>query len=176
MEFSKLVANRQSTRSYNPDRAVEDEKIMAILNSVRLSPSACNSQPYHFTVCKGETAKSVAKATIGLGMNKFSVDAPVIIVVSERPYNVTAGLGAKVKKNDYRSMDIGIAVSLLTLEATAQGLGTCILGYFDEGKIQSICKIKDRVRLVVTLGYPCDGDVIRNKKRKSLEELVTFID
>ncbi len=176
MEFSKLVLNRQSTRSYNPNKTVEDEKITAILESVRLSPSACNSQPYHFTICKGETAKQVAKATMGLGMNKFAIDAPVIIVVSEKPYNPTASLGAKVKHNDYRSIDIGIAVSYLTLEATEQGLGTCILGWFDEAKIKSICNIKERVRLVVTLGYPANDDVLRKKKRKSINELVCYID
>ena len=176
MEFSKLVLHRQSTRNFNPNKEIEEDKINLILESARLAPSACNSQPYHFTVCKGETAKQVAKATMSMGLNKFSIDAPVIIVVSEKPYNPTAGLGAKVKHNDYRSIDIGIAVSYLTLEATNQGLGSCIIGWFDELAIKSVCKIKDRVRLVVALGYPSDCDVLRTKKRKKITELVSAID
>ncbi len=174
MNFIELANNRQSTRSYNLDRKVEPEKIQAILESVRLAPSACNGQPYHFTVCTGELAYKVAKATTSMGMNKFALNAPIIIVVSEKPYVATAALGAKLKSNDYRSIDIGIAVSYLTLEATAQGLGSCILGWFDEAEIQKLIKSKDKIRLVVTLGYPIDGDPIRKKKRKSLDELITI--
>ena len=176
MEFSNLVLNRQSTRNYNKNKMIEPEKVTAVLQIARLAPSACNGQPYHFTVVTGEKKNQVAKATMGLGMNKFSIDAPVIIVVSEKPYVPTAGLGAKVLNNDYRSIDIGIAVSYLTLEATNQGLGTCILGWFDESKIKTICNIKEKVRLVITLGYPSENDVLRSKKRKDLEELISYID
>ena len=139
MDFTEIAKNRYSCRSYDATREVEDEKIKAILESTILSPSACNSQPYHFTVCKGEKAKEVAKATQSMGMNKFASDAPVMIVISEGDYNKTASLGAKVKGNDYRSIDIGIATAYLTAEATAQGLGTCILGWFDDKKIRKIC-------------------------------------
>lgn len=176
MEFSNLVLNRQSTRSYNKEKTVEPEKLNAVLQSARLAPSACNGQPYHFTVVTGEIKNQVAKATMGLGMNKFSIDAPVIIVVSEKSYLPTAGLGAKVLHNDYRSIDIGIAVSYLTLEATNQGLGSCIIGWFDQSKIKSICNIKENVRLVITLGYPSENDVLRSKKRKGIDELITYID
>ncbi len=174
MNFLEIANIRQSTRNYNSERQVEPEKIQAILEAVRLAPSACNGQPYHFTICKGELAYKVAKATTSMGMNKFALKAPIIIVVSEKPYVATAALGAKLKNNDYRSIDIGIAVSYLTLEATAQGLGSCILGWFDEAEIQSTIKSKDKIRLVITLGYPVDGDPIRKKKRKSLDELVTI--
>ena len=100
----------------------------AVLQSARLAPSACNGQPYHITVCKGETAKKVAKATQKMGMNKFSTNAPVLLVLSEMPYVASAAFGARVKKNDYRSIDIGIVTAYLTAEATAQGISTCILG------------------------------------------------
>ena len=175
MDFTTLVNTRQSTRNYIKDKPVEEDKILKILNVVRLSPSACNGQPYHFTVLSGEKANLVAKATTSMGMNKFSLDAPTVIVISEKPYVPTAAFGAKIKDNDYRSIDIGIAVSNLTLKATELGLGSCILGWFDEKEIQKICNIKDKIRLVVTLGYPKEGDIIRNKKRKKLDELVTFI-
>ena len=125
------------------------------------------------TVCKGEAASKVAAATMGMGMNKFASQAPVVIVVSEEPYNKTAALGAKVKGNDYRSIDIGIAVAYLTAEATAQGLGTCILGWLDDSKIRAICGLEYPVRLVITLGYAKEGDKLRSKKRKELTELVT---
>ena len=173
MNFYEIAQNRQSCRSYDASHAVEEDKLNAILEAVRLAPSACNGQPYHLTVCRGEVAQEVAKATMGMGLNKFSIDAPVLIVISEEPYCKTAALGAKVKGNDYRSIDIGIAAAYLTAEATAQGLDTCILGWLDDEKIRKICSLSHPVRLVITLGYAKEGDKHREKKRKEIDELVT---
>ena len=176
MNFTEIAETRQSCRSYDPDRAVEQEKIDSILASARLSPSACNGQPYFITVCRGEAAKKVAKATQGMGMNKFAADAPVLLVISEMPYVKTAALGAKVKKNDYRSIDIGIAAAYITAEATAQGLGTCILGWFDDSEIREICGIEGTVRLVITLGYANADDKLCEKKRKAMNELAKIVE
>lgn len=173
MNFTEIANARQSCRSYDPTKAVEEEKLLAVLEAARLAPSACNAQPYHFTVCSGENAKLAAKATMGMGMNKFAADAPVLIVVSEAAYSKTAAMGAKVKGNDYRSMDIGIAVAYLTAEATAQGLSTCILGWLDDGKLRELCHLDAPVRLVITLGYAKEDDKLRDKKRKDLDQLVT---
>ena len=174
MNFMEIANTRQSCRAYDEGRIVEREKLDAILEAARLAPSACNGQPYHFTVCKGDTAREVAKATQGLGMNKFAAQAPVLIVISEMPYVKSAAMGAKVKNNDYRSIDIGITTAYLTAEAAAQGLGTCILGWFDDDKIRSICNLSYPARLVITVGYPKD-DTVRAKKRKEITELVTEI-
>ena len=174
MNFMEIAHNRQSVRGYDEARVVEREKLDAILEAARLAPSACNGQPYHFTVVKGDLAKEVAKATQGMGMNKFASQAPVLIVISEMPYVKSAAMGAKVKNNDYRSIDIGITTAYLTAEAAAQGLGTCILGWFDDDKIRKLCGIEYPVRLVITVGYPKD-ETVRPKKRKALTELVTEI-
>lgn len=173
MDFLEIAKQRQSCRSYDETRPVEQAKLNAVLEAARLAPSACNGQPYHFTVCRGEAAKAVALATRGLGMNKFAVQAPVVIVVSEQPYVKSAAMGARVKNNDYRSIDIGIATAYLTAEATTQGLSTCILGWLDDGKIRDICGLDQPVRLVITLGYAKKGETLRNKVRKELRELVS---
>lgn len=175
MNFTEIAQNRYSCRSYDAEKVVENEKIKAILESAILSPSACNSQPYHFTVCNGEKAKEVAKATQGMGMNKFTSDAPVMIVISEANYNKTAAIGAKMKDNDYRSIDIGIVTAFLTAEATVQGLGTCILGWFDDKKIRKICGIETPVRLVVCLGYAKEDAAVPTKKRKTYDQLVSEV-
>jgi len=174
MNFMEIAQTRQSCRAYDEGRIVEREKLDAILEAARLAPSACNGQPYHFTVCKGDAAREVAKATQGMGMNKFASQAPVLIVISEMPYVKSAAMGARVKNNDYRSIDIGITTAYLTAEAAAQGLGTCILGWFDDEKIRKICNLSYPARLVITLGYPKD-DTVRPKKRKDMAELVTEI-
>ena len=98
MNFTQIAMTRQSCRSYDPSKDVEDEKLRAILESAILSPSACNGQPYHITVCKGNKAREVSDHVTGLGMNKFAKDAPVMIVISEDDYIATAAFGSKVKK------------------------------------------------------------------------------
>ncbi len=176
MNFTEIAENRQSCRSYDPDRGVEQEKLDRILSAARLAPSACNGQPYFITVCKGEAAKKAAKATQEMGMNKFASDAPVLLVLSEMPYVKTAALGSKVKKNDYRSMDIGIAAAYITAEAAAQGLATCILGWLNDSEIREICGVDGAVRLVITLGYAKADDKLRTKKRKDMDELVKVVE
>ena len=175
MNFMEIATLRQSCRSYDETRPVEQEKLDAILAAARLAPSACNGQPYHITVCRGDKAKEAAEATMGMGMNKFATQAPVVIVISEMPYVKSAAVGAKVKKNDYRSIDIGIVTAYLTAEATAQGLSTCILGWLDDEKLRKICGVEHPVRLVITLGYAKDTDVLRTKKRKDIRELTTVL-
>ena len=176
MNFTEIAQKRQSCRNYDSEREVEQHKLEAILETARIAPSACNGQPYRITVCRGEAARRVARATQGMGMNKFAKDAPVMLVISERPYVKTAAIGAKIKKNDYRSIDIGIVAAYITAEATAQGLSTCILGWLDDAEIRAVCRLDDTVRLVITLGYAKEGDVLREKKRKSLDEIVTFME
>ena len=176
MNFMKIAETRQSCRSYDPHREVEAEKLESILKAARLSPSACNGQPYHITVCKGDARARVAKAVQGMGMNKFATDAPVMLVISEKPYVASAAFGAKVKGNDYRSIDIGILSAHITLAATAEGLGTCILGWFNDADIREICNLDGTVRLVITLGYASEGDKLRDKKRTDMDRLVSMIE
>ena len=176
MDFMEIANARQSCRSYDETRAVEPEKLQAVLEAARLAPSACNGQPYILTVCTGGKAKEVALLTRGMGgMNKFAVQAPVCIVVSEGAYVRTAALGAKVKGNDYRSIDIGIMTAYLTAEATAQGLSTCLLGWLDDEKIRQVVGTNSATRLVITLGYAAEGEKLRQKKRKKLGEFVRFL-
>lgn len=173
MNFLEIANARQSCRSY-AQAPVEQEKLDAVLEALRLAPSACNGQPYFVTVCRGETAKAVAAACQGMGMNKFASQAPVVLVLSEKAYVKTAAVGSKVKHNDYRSIDIGIAAAYMTAEATAQGLGSCILGWLDDEKIRKICDLTQPVRLVITLGYAQEGDPLRPKKRKDLSDLTAY--
>ncbi len=175
MDFLEIANGRQSCRSYDATRSVESEKLEKILEAGRLSPSACNSQPYHISVCTGETAKKVVKAVTEMGANKFSNDVPAFLVISESSYSKTAAMGARVKHNDFRSIDIGILTAYLTAEAHTQGLSTCIIGWLNDEKLRSICGVDAPVRLVIALGYASETDVLREKKRKDTNELITII-
>lgn len=176
MDFLEIARTRQSTRLYDADRPVEREKLVACLESARLAPSACNSQPWRFTVCSGAAAKRIAPCTQGMGMNAWASSVPVFVIVTEGAYNVTAGIGAAVKRQDFRSNDIGIAIAYFTAEAAAQGLGSCILGWFDQKKIEKACGCKGKIHAVIAVGYPQPGDKLRQKVRKEFSEIVDWVE
>ena len=176
MSFFEIAQTRQSCRNYDPTRAVEEEKLARILEVARLAPSACNSQPYHVTVCRGAAATAVAGAVQGMGLNKFAPDAPILLVLSEMPYAPTAAIGSKLKGNDYRSLDLGILAAYITATATELGLGSCILGWLKDAEIRKICGLDGAVRMVITLGYAKEGDPLRTKKRKAHEELFSNLE
>ena len=174
MEFSELILTRQSCRSYDAEREVEDEKIEKILEAARLSPSACNGQPYHLTVCRGDAARKVASACMGGARNGFLKNAPIMIVISEEPYVERAEAGSKIMKLNYREMDIGLLSAQITLMAASLSLGSCMIGWFSEEKVQEVSGIDKKVHLIISLGYPSEDDKIRTKVRKQKEELVSF--
>ncbi len=174
-DFLKLVKARQSDRAYDMSRPVEADKLERILEAARLAPSACNAQPWHFTVITDpELARQVGKATAGLGMNKFAKDAPVHILITEESANFSSFLGRKIKDKYFPLIDIGIAAAHISLAAEAEGLGSCILGWFDEKAIKSMTGIPEGKRLLldITIGYPAKAK--RPKSRKPTEKIVSY--
>ncbi|KAA6340018.1 FMN reductase [NAD(P)H] [termite gut metagenome] len=174
-DFLKLVASRQSDRAYDKDRTVEPEKLARILEVARLAPSACNAQPWKFVVITDkELVGKIGKATAGLGMNRFAKDAPVHILVVEESANISSILGAKVKNKYYPLIDLGIVSAHITLAAENEGLGSCILGWFDEKEIKKLVDIPSskRVLLNITIGYPTKEK--RKKIRKPMDKIVSY--
>ncbi len=176
MDFSDIIIKRQSCRKYDSSRKVEDSKLEKILLAARLSPSACNSQPYFITVCKGKMAKAVAAETQKMGRNGFTADADIMLVLSENDYNERAGKAAAEMGNDFRSLDIGILCAHITAAAAEEGLGSCILGLFDNDNIKKLCSISGDVRLCISIGYPASDDVLRDKVRKPHDEIIKILD
>lgn len=146
-----------------------------VLQAACLAPSACNAQPWKFVVVDDpELAVKVGRATAGLGMNKFAKDAPVHILIVEESMNITSFLGAKIKDKYFPLIDIGIAAAHITLAAESEGLGSCILGWFDEKEIKKLVGIPAGKRLLldITIGYAAKPK--RKKSRKPMEKVVTF--
>ncbi|MBQ7338855.1 MAG: nitroreductase family protein [Clostridia bacterium] len=173
MNFNEIAQARQSCRKYDTQRIIEKEKLDAVLETARLAPSACNSQPYHLTVCRGETVKRIARAKNACceGINDFVADADALIVISEQPVVVAPVMVERMEGQNFRDIDIGILAAYITAEATAQGLGSCIVGLFDDLEIRRICGLDTPVRLLITLGYEREGNTHREKRRKALSEL-----
>ncbi|MEA3500972.1 MAG: nitroreductase family protein [Candidatus Marinimicrobia bacterium] len=177
MKFLDLIKRRQSDRKYL-DKPVEREKLDRCIEAARLAPSASNSQPWKFIIIDDKKLKNeVANATFTkiVKFNSFVPTAPVIIVITIDKPKLMLQMGNILKKTNYGLIDIGIATEHFCLQATEEGLGTCILGWFDEKKIKKILGIpkKNKIGLVISLGYS-GHKTIREKKRKSIKEISNY--
>lgn len=174
MNFSELIKVRQSDRKYKY-QAVEREKIVKCLEAARLAPSANNSQPWKFIVVEEPALKDkIAGLAAGLGMNKWAVQAPVIVAVILEGQGFMSTAGSIVKGKEFRLMDIGMAVEHFCLQATDLDLGTCIMGWFDEKEVKKLLNVPNskRIPLLITLGYPDTNT--RPKARKPLDEISSW--
>ncbi len=175
--FFDLAHYRQSDRAFDPNRPVEKEKIERILEAARMAPSACNSQPWHFIVVdnpelKNEVADAVSAKL--LGMNHFTKQAQIHIVVVEEKVNLSSSLGGWIKDKYFAHLDIGIVAAHICLAAEDEGLGSCMLGWFNEKKVKKLLNIPDskRVLLDIVIGY--SNQEKKEKRRKTMEEIVSY--
>ena len=176
MDFTDLILHRQSNRAYT-NRSIEKEKLMKCIEAARQAPSACNSQPWRFIVVDDvELKKKVAQTTANrlLPLNHFTNQAPIHIVLVNEGSNFTASLGNKIKNRDFSLIDNGIAAEHFCLQAAELGLGTCMIGWFNEKELKSLLNIpkSKRPELIITIGYPADEQ--RIKKRKNIEKIVSY--
>jgi nitroreductase len=173
--FLQLAQARQSDRAFIPGNRIEREVLERIVEAARLAPSACNGQPWHFTVITEDALlKDVAAATASLGINKFAKDASALVLITHESTNITSRLGCGIKDKDFPMMDLGIASAYMTLAAESEGIGSCILGWFDEKKIKELTGIpkNKRLMLIITLGYAAKPK--RKKVRKEWAKVVSF--
>ena len=168
MDYYEVVKSRRSYRMYKPDMP-EENKIERILEAARLAPTWANFQGMHYVVVKDpEKVKSVWKAVEQ--KQKFA-EAPVFIIgaIKER------GSGTNMNGEKYYPVDFGICFEHLILAATAEGLGTCWIGWFDEEKIKEALDIPKSYRVLglTPLGYPLKQKGIV-EERNSLEKIVHY--
>jgi nitroreductase len=171
-----LINSRQSDRKYN-GIPVEKEKLERIIEAGRMAPSACNAQPWKFIVVTDpELVLKIADAASAklIGMNSFVAQAPAILVIVREKPNMSSKVGATIKNKDYSLIDIGIATENICLQAKAEGIGSCIIGWFDERQIRKLLEVpkSKRVELIITIGYSLSEQ--REKRRKPSEEIVSY--
>ncbi len=176
--FMDLVLKRQSDRKYI-DKPVEPEKLKRCLEAARLAPSASNSQPWSFVVVNHpELVKKVGKAATGplSSFNTFASKASVIVVIVMEKPKIIAEVGGRIKQKEYPLIDVGIAAEHFCLQATEEGLGTCMLGWFNEKKTKELLRIPEgkSIPLLITLGYTPGNYKHRKKIRKKFEAVVKY--
>lgn len=175
--FLDLARRRQSDRAFDATRKVEPEKIARMLEAACLAPSACNAQPYKIIVVDDPELKNkVADTTSSkvLGMNHFTKQAPVHLIIVEESPNLTSGIGGVVKDKHFPYIDIGIVAAHLTLAAADEGLGSCILGWFDEKKLRALLGIPSRKRILLDVVVGYSTQPLREKKRKADDKVLSY--
>lgn len=178
MEYFDLIQQRQSCRNFDPDRPVENKKILRCLEAARLAPSACNSQPWFFHVFTNPTVlEELCKSIQCHGSNAFASQCRALVVVAEQKAKLKPAVEAALGSQHFAEIDIGLAVAQFCLAATEQGLSTCILGWMDEEEMGRKLRLAagSRVRLAIGIGYAAE-ETIRPKKRKRLEEMACIYD
>ncbi len=177
MALIELMQRRRSVRRYS-DRPVSREDVLKCLEAARLAPSACNSQPWHFIVIDEPALKDRISERIFSGlysMNKFAGEAPVLVAVVSEKENFLASFGGQVRDTSYCLVDIGIACEHFILQAQDLGIGSCWIGWFDEGALKKELKIpkNKKIDIVISLGYPAEDKIVP-KQRRSTEEMSSF--
>ncbi len=178
MAFLDLVQHRKSVRDFL-DKPVEREKIMMCLEAARLAPSASNSQPWKFIVVDDRELKNrLCNAAFGgiYSFNSFCKMAPVIVVVISEKSKFLARIGGMFRGTKYYLIDIGIAGEHLVLQAEDLGLGTCWIGWFNEGAVKSMLSIPQdkKIDILIALGYYDRQKVPSERSREPIGKIISF--
>jgi nitroreductase len=157
--FLGLVKKRRSCRDYS-EAPVADELIANCVEAARLAPSACNKQPWRFSIVKDcELRKSLCAEGLlpGLPM-PWIRNAPVIVILCSETSVFTHVIAPLISKVQYHLIDIGIAGEHFVLAAEAQGLATCWIGWFNEKKVRKILNLPRSLKVLslISLGYPAN--------------------
>lgn len=170
------IAERYSCRSYT-DQPVDQETLDSILEAARRAPSACNKQPWRYYVVRSlEMLREVRAHCFAPPVaNRFVNDAPVLVGVGIKKDVLVHGVVPFIKGIPYQYIDVGISTDHLMLQATALGLATCWIGWFDVKAARRVLSIPSSVEPCgfISLGYPAD-EKSTEIKRLPKEKIATF--
>lgn len=170
MDVHECIRNRRSVRAFRPD-PIPPEKMERLRDALRLAPSACNFQPWHF-IWVEDSGKRDEIARLSKSQ-RWIADAPLVVVACGFPPEAYKTMGGHHNSVD---IDVAIAVDHLTLAAAAEGLGTCWIGAFDEAGVKHLLEIPASAKVVamVPVGIPASADMnrpISDSERKRPDEI-----
>lgn len=175
-EFLELVTTRQSTRGFI-DKKVEQEKLQKIAEIARLTPSACNSQPWKmYFVSEPNKVQKVTQCLQGGNRNGFTSTASAVVVISEiMPEKLKPDVVEKFGLAHFVKYDVGELIAYITLGAKTLGVDSCIIGWMKAEELRKTLNAKDNEQfgIAIVLGY--SDTPIREKSRKPIEDITEFI-
>jgi len=176
MEFYELAMMRESTRKYTGEK-IPREKLIECVEAARIAPSACNSQPWKFIIVDDEKLVEQFPGWLqreDSPINHFTRNCKNFVVVVEEKANLRDEVAQRFGSHQaFAEIDLGLAVENFCLQATALGIGTCIMGWLEQGEMKEALKIPEEatVRLVIAAGVSAT-ERPRTKARKDLEEIM----
>lgn len=182
MELTQAIKERRSIRRF-ADKAVPRELIEEVVEVARFAPSWKNTQIARYIVIDDkEKIAAIAneKCTYGFEFNiKTILKAPAVVLltfVEGRSGFEKDGSFSTPKGDRWQMFDAGIAAQTFCLAAHEKGLGTVILGYFDDEELKKVIDIPEgqQVGAVIPIGFMTDAEVAA-PPRKDVEALVSFI-
>lgn len=178
MDFKDLARSRRSIRRYKENSPIPREHLEVCVDSARLSPSACNSQPWRFVIIDDQSLVKKISDTVISGaykMNSFASLASAFITIVSEPVKSSAWVGGKLMGTDFRYVDAGIASAHIVLQAAELGIGSCILGWFNERNLKKMLSVprQSKIKLLIALGYP-EERLLREKPLKPRNKTVSF--
>jgi nitroreductase len=170
-DFFETVRHRHSVRRYQPDMAVESEKLYAILEMACAAPSAGDLQAYQIVVVR-ELADRQALVH-ACHQQDFIAEAPVCLVFCADPSRSASAFGERGAKL-YALQDTTIAAAYAQLAIVAAGMGSIWIGYFDEDKVREALKLEPGLMplALLSLGYP--AELPEPSSRRRLDEVVAW--
>jgi nitroreductase len=162
------IARRTSTRDYKPT-PIPRATVEKLLEAARLSPSANNVQPWHFiVVTDAEKRKALSKGIYA----KFLKNTPAVIALC----------GDQQASPKWYVVDVALAGENMVIAATAEGLGTCWIGSFEEKDVKELLAVPENFRVVALLavGYAKEREGVTTKimhlvrRRKALSEICSW--
>jgi len=162
MIFIEKMFTRRSIRKFT-DEQVNEEVMLSILEAGRLSPSATNTQPWHFIVARDRKAKEAC--TFG-GFNRFAVDASFVVVGVYKK--------SEAVMERYSLMDVTIALQSMVIAGWAQGVGSCWMGAFDENNLRKTLNLPADARIVGAIAFGMPAETPKQPPKKTLDEIVHF--
>ncbi|MCR5148174.1 MAG: nitroreductase family protein [Eubacterium sp.] len=178
MELLEGIKTRRSVRSFK-DEKVSRETVEKIIESARMAPSWKNTQTARYIVVEGELKDKIAEeAVLGFQHNTDIIKgAPQLVVlasVAKRSGYERDGSFTTSKGQQWEMFDAGIAAQTFSLAAHNEGVGSVILGIFDDTKVAELIELPEgqNVSALIPIGY--SDKELPEVPRKSVEDLLTF--
>jgi nitroreductase len=175
MDAKELLVGRRSVRKYKAD-AVSEEVLREVVELASFAPSWKNTQISRYIAVTGELKDKVSATLMEHNQNIVN-GAPTLIIqtdVEKRSGFERDGSFSTKKEDRWQNYDAGIAGLQFCLAAYEKGLGTVIMGIFDEDEVASIVDIPEgqKIMALIALGYPDEEP--QAPKRKSVDDLLTI--
>ena len=180
MNTTDCIKTRRSIRNYKEDQ-IPQEVIKEVVDLARFAPSWKNTQTARYYVVQNpELKQKIAESCVmGFTYNTGTLTkAPALVVlayVEKRSGYERDGSYTTSKESAWEMFDAGIAAQTFCLAANEKGLGTCIMGIFDDAAVANAIFLPEgqKVGALIAIGYPAEEPAA--PARKEAEQLVHFL-